>query len=213
MSRYRLLQNDQNTPRTAAKTMDGHRTLSRRRAVVRLGTGGLGAVVAAGGLAASAQEATPPAAQEDLPPVLAGWVEAWEALDANAIAGAFAEDGIHEDVPLNETFHGREEIQEHFALLTTEFTDTSADVTNVIAGGDGAAVEWVYTGSYTGQVFGFPPGNGEQVMIRGTLVLELADGQIQLAREYYDVFGVLVQVGLLPAPGATPSAQRSVSIP
>lgn len=188
--------------------MDRPQAVSRRRALLQIGAGGLGAVMAARTLAAGAQEATPPVTMEDLPPVLADWVDAWGTLDVDGIVAVFAEDSVHEDLALNAMFVGREEIRGHYEPLRSQFTDPSGAVTNVIASGDGAgaAMEWVFTGTYTGEYPGFPPGTGEQIMIRGTMIAELADGQIQHARQYYDVFGILLQLGAVPAPeAATPA--------
>ena len=180
--------------------------LSRRRALLQIGAGGLGTALAARTLTVGAQEATPQVTSEDLPPVLADWIDAWATLDVDGIVAAFAEDGVHEDTALNVTFVGREEIRGHYEPLRSQFTDPSGAITNVIVGGDGAAVEWVFTGTYTGAYPGFPPGSGEEVVIRGTMIAELADGQIQRARQYYDVFGILLQLGAVPAPGAATPA-------
>lgn len=179
------------------------RSLSRRNALAHLGAGSLGAVLAAGGMTARAQQATP-AGMQDLPPGLADWVEGWETLDIDTIIEAYAEDAVHEVVPGQELFSGRDEIRSHIEPLITEFTDPSFQVTHIVVGDQGASAEWTFRGTYTGQMPGFPPGTGEEVVIQGVSVLELADGQIQYEREYLDVFGLLQQLGLAPTPGGTP---------
>lgn len=181
------------------------RSLSRRNALAHLGAGSLGAVLAAGGMTVRAQEATP-VGMQDLPPGLVGWVEGWETLDIDKIVEAYAEDGVHEDMAQNELFSGRDEIRSHLEPLSTEFTDPSSQFTHIVLGDQGVSVEWTFQGTYTGQVPGFPPGTGEEILIRGVSVIELTDGQIQREREYYDVFGILQQLGLVPAPSATPEA-------
>ncbi len=180
-----------------------HQSLSRRTALVRLGAGGLGAALAARSISASAQQATP----EDLPPALADWIAAWEALDIDGIAAAYAEDAVHEDVPANAVFEGREAIRAHLEPLATELTDSDVQITHVVATENGGAVEWIFTGTYTGQIPGFPPGNGTRVAIRGASIFELAGGQIQRDAEYYDVLALLVQLGIVPGPAeGTPEA-------
>lgn len=183
--------------------MDSHHPLSRRTALVRLGAGGLGAALAARSLRAGAQGATP----EDVPPNLADWIAAWEALDIDGIAAAYAEDAVHEDVPANQLHEGRAAIRAHFEFLATELTESDVQITHVVATEDGGAVEWIFTGTYTGQIPGFPPGNGTRVAIRGASIFELAGGQIQRDAEYYDALGLLVQLGILPGPAeGTPGA-------
>ena len=188
--------------------MQTQRPLSRRGALVRLGAGGLGAALAARGLAAGAQEATPQGTPAGLPPALAGWVAGWEALDPDRIAAAYAEDGAREDVATGQVQRGREEIRAYLSALFGAFTGLSSTFQSAFAAGDRAAAEWVLAGSYTGLVPGFPPGTGQQLSIRGAAVLELAGGEIVRDTEYFDVFGVLVQLGVVPAPdaGATPAA-------
>ena len=52
---------------------------------------------------------------------------------------------------------------------------------------------------------GLPPGSGEPVTVRSVHVYELGDGTVRRQTVYFDAYGVLVQLGVLPAPG-TPSA-------
>ena len=189
--------------------METQYPLSRRGALVRLGAGGLGAALAARGLAAGAQEATPGATPTDLPPVLAEWVAGWEDLDVDRIVATLAEDAVREEVPTGQVVRGRGEIRAFLAAVFGAFTGLDASrIESAFAAGDRAATEWVFTGTYTGQVAGFPPGGGEQVSFRGVRFLELAGGEIVRDTEYFDVFGVLVQLGVVPAPGAgaTPAA-------
>ncbi len=180
--------------------------LTRRSTLARLGAGGLGAALAARSLAAAAQGATPPAAA-DLPPGLQEYVAAWEALDADGIAAAYAEDAVAETVPTGTRLEGRDAIRASLSGLFAVFEDLSVEVVSVFATGSCAAAEWQFTGHYTGQLPGFPPGAGQPVTVCGAEILELADGQIQSEREYYDVYGILVQLGVVPPAGAgTPVA-------
>lgn len=188
--------------------VDTQHALSRRGALVRLGVGGVAAGLALRGLAAGAQEATPDEATPQdtltgLPPGLAEWVAGWEALDVDRIVTAYTEDAVHEDVPLGETFTGRAAIRSHFAPLSTEFTIVSSRVMNVFVSGTQGAAEWAFSGTYTGQVPGYPPGGGELITVRGSSVFELAGDAIAREAEYYDALGILVQLGVIPAPGST----------
>ena len=189
-------------------SMEMQHPLSRRGALARLGAGGLAAALGAPRLAAGAQEATPQGAPADLPPALADWAAGWEALDPDRIAAAYAEDGARVDVATGQAQRGRAEIRAYLAAVFGAFTGLSSTFSSAFAAGDRAAAEWVLAGTYTGQAPGFPPGGGEQLTIRGAAILELAGGRIVRDAEYFDVFGVLVQLGVVPAPdaGATPAA-------
>ena len=48
------------------------------------------------------------------------------------------------------------------------------------------ALEWVYTGSYTGEIPGLGPGSGQTIAIPGVSVMELLDGLIVRDTFYYD---------------------------
>ncbi len=183
-----------------------HYPLSRRSALVRLGAGSLGMALAARSLTSAAQEATP-GLVTDLPPILQEYVAAWAALDADRLAATFAEDAVSENVPTGAVLEGREAIPSYFAGLFAAFEDLTAEITTIFATDVGAAAEWTFGGHYTGQVPGFPPGEGQLVSVRGASILTQADGLIQRAHEYYDVYGILVQLGVVPPPGgATPAA-------
>jgi hypothetical protein len=65
-----------------------------------------------------------------------------------------------------------------------------------------AAIEYVVTGTYTGQFPGLPPGGGQPFTIRAVSILELDRSTIRAEREYYDVYAFLVAIEALPAPAA-----------
>ncbi|MGH2561161.1 MAG: ester cyclase [Thermomicrobiales bacterium] len=181
--------------------------LTRRAALTGLGAGGLGAALAARGLAA-AQEATPEAAA-DLPPVMQEYIAAWDALDADRLAATYAEDAVSENMATGFVLEGREAIRAYYTALFAGFEDLSVPTTNAFATGGWAAAEWTFSGRHTGQVPGWPPPSGNPVTLRGVGILALADGQIRGGRDYFDAYGLLVQLGVVPppaAPAATPPA-------
>ena len=60
-------------------------------------------------------------------------------------------------------------------------------------------MEWILTGTYTGQFGPLPPGSGQPVEVRVATVLELADdGLIQRDSEYWDFATVLTRLGAMP---------------
>ena len=183
--------------------------LTRRATLTRLGVGGLAAALAIRGSVVAAQDATPGVA--DLPPTLQEWFAGWEALDPDRIVTAYAEDGSREDVPTNTTQTGRDAIRAYLAATFGALTNGSSQFVSVVAAGDWVAVEWVLSGTYTGQAPGLPPGTGQSVTLRGVEVLELRDGLIVRDRGYYDLFGLLVQVGVIPAPTASPVASPATT--
>jgi steroid delta-isomerase-like uncharacterized protein len=178
--------------------------------MVSVSTLGLAATLLAG--AVVAQEASPAASPAELPAPLAGWVAEWEAqpLEAAPIAAAYTEDAVYEEVATGVSLSSREEIEGYLTGFFAAFCDGRADVEMAFATGDQAAATWTFTGRYTNQLPGFPPPGGQAVMFRGASILELREGMIDRETQYWDVYGILAQLGAVPgaaspAPG-TPTA-------
>ena len=55
---------------------------------------------------------------------------------------------------------------------------------------------------------GLPTGSGQTVTLPGAVIFELEGDRIRREAHYYDAYTLLVQLGVLPAPGmeATPAA-------
>jgi steroid delta-isomerase-like uncharacterized protein len=140
--------------------------VSRRVALARLGTGGLGVTLTTRGLPAAAQEATPPVTA-DLPPVLQQFIAAQEARDLDRLLALHSEDAVVEEVPTGMVYEGREAIRGYFETFYAAFPDATMRYTNVFAGEAWAAAEWTFRGTYIGQLPDLPPGEGQPLTVRG----------------------------------------------
>jgi steroid delta-isomerase-like uncharacterized protein len=162
--------------------------------------------LAARGLPVAAQEATPPVAA-DLPPVLQEFIAAQEARDLNRLLALHAEDAVVEEVPTGIVYEGRDAIRGYFETFYAAFPDATMRYANVFASDAWAGAEWTFSGTYTGQLPDLPPGDGQPLTIRGVDIIAFAGDQVQGGRVYYDLYGFLVQLGVLPPPtAATPPA-------
>ena len=159
---------------------------------------GLAATLLAGKVVA--QEASPAASPAALPAPLAGWVAAWEAqpLEAAPIAAAYTDDAVYEEVATRVSLSSQEEIEAYLTGFFAAFSDGRADVETAFATEDQAAATWSFTGRYTTQLPGFPPPSGQIVMFRGASILELREGMIARETQYWDVYGILAQLGAVP---------------
>jgi steroid delta-isomerase-like uncharacterized protein len=188
------------SPCKAASRAPRQEPASRRGLLGGMVGATLGALFARDVNPAAAQDTTPMAG---VPPVLQEWAAAWsEHDDGTRLAALYADDATHEEVPSGTIFSGPEEIagyaQSHFAA----FPDVALELTSAFESGDWAAAEWVYGGTNTGELPGLPPGTGQPFSVRGTAIFELQDGQIRRSASYFDFYTLLVQLGVLPAPGA-----------
>jgi steroid delta-isomerase-like uncharacterized protein len=190
----------------AMNATEGAEVLSRRTALIRLGLGsGLGVALATQGLKAGAQDATP-AVSSDLPPAIRAFIAAFEAGSADQLAAAYSPDGVLEEVGFGQTFSGRDSIREDEAAFLAGFTEVVIQVGNAFASGDWAALEWSFTGVYSGAIPGMPAGAGQTVTFRGSSILLAGSDGIQRHTQYFDALGILVQLGAMPAPGAEAEA-------
>jgi steroid delta-isomerase-like uncharacterized protein len=130
-----------------------------------------------------------------------GYLDAWNAHDAAAVACYMADDAIYEDVALGRVLHGPSEI----AAFVEEATRASSDfrfeeVSLFTAGGD-YANEWIMTGTNDREVQGVPA-TGRSFRVRGASVGKLdASGRIVENRDYYNLAEMFAQLGIqAPAP-------------
>lgn len=185
-------------------SIDTRHSLSRRDALVRLGAGGVAAGLALRSVAAGAQEATPLGTPGAVPPALAEWVAGWEGADPDRIMAAYAPDAAREEAPVGVIQRGQEAIRARFVDTFGAFSGAVAQVTAAFAGDAGGVAEWVFGGTYTGQIPGFPSGAGQAITLRGASVFVLAGGEIVRETVYFDAYGLLVQLRVVP-PLGTPS--------
>lgn len=86
------------------------------------------------------------------------------------------------------------------AALSPHFT-----LLHVIAEGDKVAVMWRNQGRQVGEWLG-TPATGQSFDIEGVDIHRLRDGRLAEHWHVVDVFSMMIQLGVIPVPGATPSA-------
>lgn len=86
-------------------------------------------------------------------------------------------------------------------MFATALPDGKINVKSVFAAGDVVVVEFIGTGTHTGDFAGVP-GSGRKVTIPVCDVIEFKDGKIYAEREYIDMLSMMQQIGAIPE-GAT----------
>jgi len=84
--------------------------------------------------------------------------------------------------------------------LRTAFPDVAVTVEDLLAEGDDVAVRWTWRGTQQGAFLGISP-TGKAVTGSGIGLFRLANGQIREDFVQEDTFGLLQQLGAIPAPG------------
>jgi steroid delta-isomerase-like uncharacterized protein len=149
----------------------------------------------------AAQEASPAA----VPPLLSEWAAVWSS-DPAQVETIYAPDAVLEDVATGVVYNGSDGVAAHVAEIRAGLPDAVYTVSSGFVAGDRAALEYVFSGAYTGQLPGLSAGAGQPISARGAALFELADGSIVRESHYYDAYGFLIQLGVLPAPGAATPA-------
>lgn len=83
------------------------------------------------------------------------------------------------------------------------FPDFDITLEDIVAEDDKVVKRWVFEGTHSGEFAGIPP-TGKKITMRGITLYRLAQGRISEMYWNYDVFGLLQQLGAIPAPGQQP---------
>lgn len=130
--------------------------------------------------------------------LIADYVAAWEARDADLIAAHHAEDGIFHLHSNAEPVRGRDAIRETFAGLLTAFPDLEFVEQELISGDWGWVVRWTMRGTLAEP---YPAGSkvaepGSRFEIDALDMITVADGKLTAKHTYLDWQAALDQLGL-----------------
>ena len=108
------------------------------------------------------------------------------AMDADAFANTFAEDGTTFDPVGTPGIRGRDAIREFLTSICRNFKSVGLTEEFVFVVGNGAAVKWSGKGTST---------TGKEVKFEGIDVFEInADGKIQTVRAYWNPAEMIAQL-------------------
>ena len=103
-----------------------------------------------------------------------------------------------ENNPLPGQGHGLAGMKDRYTMLFNGL-DAHFTVEDMIAEGDKVVVRWTNSGTNTGDFLGIPA-TGRQYSIQGIDIYRLEDGKLAEHWDVVDVFGHMVQLGVIPAP-------------
>lgn len=106
-----------------------------------------------------------------------------------------------ENDPLPGQSEGIPGMKERYSMLFSGL-DPQFTIEDIIAEGDKVVVRWVNHGTNVGEFLGAPP-TGKSFATPGVDIYRLEDGKFAEHWHVVDVFGQMVQLGQLPAPGGS----------
>jgi steroid delta-isomerase-like uncharacterized protein len=117
-------------------------------------------------------------------------------------AAEFAWEDVVEQVPLPGQGPGLEGLKDILRAMRHGFPDLVFAIHEQIAEGEKVVSRFEWTGTHQGQFLGIPP-TGKSVRVWGIVIDRFEAGRIKDTRLIMDTMGLMMQLGVIPPPGAS----------
>lgn len=122
------------------------------------------------------------------------WFDALNRRDVDAFVALLAEDAVNH----HSTNQGREGARAEIEYWFAAFPDATVTVEDLIAEGDRVVARVSASGTQDGEFMGAPP-SGKRIQVQEIDVVRIEDGRIAEVWPAPDIFGMMQQLGLVPA--------------
>ena len=134
-------------------------------------------------------------------------IAAWNAHDVDRSVASFPDDVTWHDVGSPQPFKGKDAVRQYIRGWFTAFPDMKITVKNRVITEDQLASEVEFTGTNTGPLELAPgapaiPATGKKINGKGTYFVRFKNGKPVEVHTYPDAAGMMMQLGLMPMPGA-----------
>jgi steroid delta-isomerase-like uncharacterized protein len=127
---------------------------------------------------------------------------AWNRHDASAIAALFPSGAVLRTVATGEVTRGRQKIRTLVEGRLQAFPDWRLDRQSMYDCDNAVCVEWLLTGTHTGEFMGIPP-TQNSIELPGCSIFKFGpEGPLTEEIVYFDIATILRQLGVLPEPNA-----------
>ncbi|MEW5829348.1 MAG: ester cyclase [Chloroflexota bacterium] len=132
---------------------------------------------------------------------------AWNSHDVERALAVLSDNILWQDVGSPEPFHGKDAVRQYIQQWFSAWPDIQLKVTNRVITEDQLAGELEFTGTNTVPLQLAPgapaiPPTGKKVQGKGTYFVRFEGGKAVEVHTYPDMAGLLMQLGLMPIPGA-----------
>ena len=116
-------------------------------------------------------------------------------------AAQFVWEDVVEQVPLPGQGPGLEGLKDVLRGMRAAFPDLTFAIQEQVTEGDKVASRFEWTGTHRGAFLGVPA-TGRSVRVWGIVIDRLEKGRIKDTRIIMDTLGLMIQLGVVPPPGA-----------
>ena len=95
---------------------------------------------------------------------------------------------------------GAEGLKQWFGQVFVGLPDMHWTIEEQVAEGEHVMSRWTWRGTHLGELFGIPA-TGKQVTVAAWTSDHIVDGKLADSRIILDMFGMMQQMGIIPAPG------------
>jgi steroid delta-isomerase-like uncharacterized protein len=129
-------------------------------------------------------------------------IDAFNAADWGRFKSTLAADSIYEELATQRRV-GVDGAVEASQGWKRAFPDSKGTITKSFASGDDVVLEITWNGTQTGELrgpLGTIPPTGKRVEVKAVQVVKVRGDKIAETRHYFDLMGLLQQVGAVPTP-------------
>ena len=148
---------------------------------------------------------------DELIPIYKAAIEALNAHDLDQWATLFGEDVVFDGVPTPPPLIGREATKAYVASVIQGFPDFQDNYGGILTSGNILVVEEIYTGTHQEAWMGIPA-TGKTNTSLALVILEFEGNEAKREIQYWDVLGMMVNLGVIPAP-ELPLLEPSFTLP
>ena len=115
------------------------------------------------------------------------WAERWIKGDADGFLDLFTDDCRYEDISTGYLCNGKEELRKFYEVVHTASPGLLLQLTESFGSGEDVAMQWVMSGTVTGEFPGYGKGTGKAYSTKGASIVKLKDGKICSIRDYCNI--------------------------
>jgi steroid delta-isomerase-like uncharacterized protein len=129
--------------------------------------------------------------------------EVWNGGNLDFAEECFTQDYVNHDPSIPEEIRGPEGFKHNVAAIRSAFPDFHMRIVDQVAEAEKLVTRYVITGTQEGELAGIPP-SGNRIEVAGMGIDYFRRGKICESWEYYDVLGLMQQLGAIPYPEEQP---------